>query len=158
MGATIGTFIAPAAGTAIGAGIGSTIGGLLGALGLGTASSKVSKAVLDPFIEDDADAMVKIIQNVFTNLAEEYLINKKEAEDITIALQQVLDGKLLKIMFSSEDREQFARDLLTGLFEDVARNRKFIALPSEEQFQDSLRIVLEEIADNSTQTEETVIQ
>lgn len=158
VGATIGTFIAPAAGTAIGAGIGSTIGGLLGALGLGTASSKVSKAVLDPFIEDDADAMVKIIQNVFTNLAEEYLINKKEAEDITIALQQVLDGKLLKIMFSSEDREQFARDLLTGLFEDVARNRKFIALPSEEQFQDSLRIVLEEIADNSTQTEETVIQ
>ena len=156
-GAAIGTFIAPGAGTAIGAGIGSTVGGLVGALGLGTASSKVSEVVLDQFIEDDADAMVKIIQNVFTSLSEEYLINKKEAEDITTALQQVLDGKLLKIMFASENREQFAQDLLIGLFDDVARNRKFIALPSEEQFQDGLRIVLEEIADKETTVSESDI-
>ena len=156
-GAAIGTFFAPGAGTAIGAGIGSTVGGLLGALGLGTASSKVSEVVLDQFIEDDADAMVKIIQNVFTTLAEEYLINKKEAEDITTALQQVLDGKLLKIMFASENREQFAQDLLIGLFDDVARNRRFIALPSAEQFQDGLRIVLEEIADKETTVSESDI-
>ena len=75
------------------------------------------------------------------------MINKKEAEDITAALQQVLDGKLLKIMFASEDREQFARDLLIGLFEDVSRNRRFIPLPTEDQFQNGLRVVLEEIAD-----------
>ena len=76
------------------------------------------------------------------------MINKKEAEDITTALQQVLDGILLKVMFASKDREQFARDLLIGLFEDVSRNRRFIALPTKDRFQNGLRVVLEEIADN----------
>lgn len=153
-GAAIGTFIAPGAGTAIGAGIGSTVGGLIGALGFGTASNKVSEVVLDHFIEDDADEMVRIIQNIFTELSGEYLINKKEAEDITTALQHILNGKLLKTMFASKDRNLFARDLLVGLFEDVSRNRQYIQLPSHEQFKDSLRLVLEEIADNKCLVEE----
>lgn len=148
-GAAVGSFIAPGPGTATGAAIGSVIGGIAGSFGGGALAGKASEKILNHFIEDDADEMVKIIQNVFTALSSEYLINKKEAEDITVALQTILDGKLLKEMFASTNHEQFARDLLLGLFEDASRNRQYIQLPSAEQFQNGLRMVLEDLADES---------
>lgn len=149
-GAAIGSFIAPGAGTAAGAAIGGVVGGIAGSFGGGALAGKASEKILDHFIEDDADKMVKMIQDVFTTLAGEYLINKKEAEDITTALQTILDGKLLKEMFASKNQEQFARDLLLDLFEDASRNRQYVRLPSAEQFQNGLRMVLEDLADENT--------
>lgn len=148
-GAAIGSFIVPGAGTAAGTAIGSVVGGIAGSFGGGTLAGKTSGKILDHFIEDDADKMVKIIQDVFTTFSGEYLINKKEAEDITTALQTILDVKLLKEMFASKDQTQFARDLLLGLFEDASRNRQYVQLPSAEQFQNGLRMVLEDLADEN---------
>lgn len=148
-GAAIGSFLAPGPGTAVGAAIGSTIGGLAGSFGGGSLAASASGKALGYFIEDDADEMVKIIQEVFTELANDYLINNKEAEDITIALQSILDGKLLKEMYASTNHEQFAKDLLIGLFEDASRNRQHIDLPTAEQFQKGLQMVLEDLADES---------
>ncbi len=151
-GAAIGTLIVPGAGTAAGASIGGTIGGLVGSLGGGTAAGKVSSKILNTFIEEDADRMVKIIQEVFTSLSEEYLINAKEADDITFALQKILSGNLLKEMHASKNSKQFARDLLVGLFKDAVHNRQHIMVPSVEEFQKSLKIVLEEIADKENES------
>lgn len=151
-GAAIGSFFAPGPGTALGAAIGSTIGGFAGSFGGGTLAANASGKVLGHFIENDADEMVRIIQDVFTTLSNDYLINNKEAEDITIALQSILDGKLLKEMYASTSHEQFAKDLLLGFFEDVSRNRQHIDLPSTEQFQNGLRMVLEDLADNAAET------
>ncbi len=142
-GAALGSFI-PGIGNAAGA----IIGGLAGAFGGGSLASAATGAVLDGFIEDDAEWMVSIIQDVFTGLAEDYLISQEEAEEIVDRLKEKLDGGLLKDMYASSNRKAFARDLMEEYFEDVAYSRKRIALPTQEEMQKSLRIVLEEMADD----------
>lgn len=149
-GAAIGSFV-PGIGTAVGGAVGGTVGGVVGgiagAFGGGTIASKASNTILDQFIEDDADKMVAIIQDVFTILAEEYLTTLKEAEQIVDDLKEKLTGSLLKDMFASADRKVFARELLEEYFKDRAYNRKYIALPTNTQMQKGLKAILEDIAD-----------
>lgn len=142
-GAAIGSAV-PIIGTAIG----GTIGGILGAFGGGSVASQASDAILGQFIEDDADQMVQIIQEVFAALAEAYLTTQEGAEQIVNELQSVLTGKLLKDMYASDDREQFARELLEPEFEHELDTRQHIMLPSTQQMQFGLRMVLEDIADS----------
>lgn len=149
-GAAIGSVI-PIVGTAAG----GVIGGLLGAFGGGTLASKATGAILNEFIEDDADQMVDIIQKVFSKLAEDYLISQSEAETIVDKMKDKITGKLLKDMYASSDREMFARNLIEDYFVDISKSRKFIALPSSTQMQNGLKAVLEDIADSEDFIEET---
>ena len=142
VGATVGSVI-PLVGTAAGA----FVGGLIGAFGGGSAASSLSGAVLDEFIEDDANKMVTIIQEVFTELASEYLVTQEEAEHIADSLKERLTGATLKDMFASDDRRQFARALLEVYFEEVSFNREYISLPTDDEMQRGLKAVLEDIAD-----------
>lgn len=141
-GAAVGSII-PGIGTAAGA----FVGGLIGAFGGGSAASSLSGAVLDEFIEDDANKMVAIIQEVFTELASEYLVTQEEAEHIADSLKERLTGATLKDMFASDDRRQFARALLEVYFEEVSFNREYISLPTDDEMQRGLKAVLEDIAD-----------
>lgn len=142
-GATVGSFI-PIIGTAVG----GFVGGVLGSFAGGTAANKMSNTVLDKFIEDDADEMVYIIENVFTEMAEDYLLNQKEAENIIDNLKDHLTGSTLKDMFASYSKKEFAKDLLINHVENEVSKRKKIVLPSQEQMQQGLKSVLEEISDN----------
>ena len=90
-GASIGSII-PGVGTAIG----GLLGGVIGSFAGGSASSKVSNAVLGSFIEDDAEEMIHIIEEVFQNLAVDYLLNKKEVENIVDSLQNDLSTGTLQ--------------------------------------------------------------
>lgn len=130
----------------IGTAVGGFVGGLLGSFAGGAASSKLSNAVLDSFIEDDADEMVRIIENVFQLLASDYLLNQKEAENVVDNLKNDLTGGTLKDMFASSNRENFAKKLLTPHIEKEIKKRKKIILPSDEEMQKCLCDVLEEIA------------
>lgn len=141
-GAAIGSAI-PIIGTAIG----GVVGGILGSFAGGAAAGKVSGAVLDEFIEDDANKMMNIIEKVFTRLAEDYLLNKEEVENITDNLKDRLTGKFLKDMFVSSNRELFAKRLLEPLVEEEAKKRKVIKVPSEAEMSRGLRVVLEELSD-----------
>lgn len=141
-GAAIGSAI-PIVGTAIG----GVVGGILGSFAGGAAAGKVSGAVLNEFIEDDANKMVKIVEEVFTQLAEDYLLNKKEAENIIDKLKDKLTGKLLKDMFASSDRERFAKNILEPLVEEEVKKRKVIRIPSAMEMSNGLREVLEELSD-----------
>lgn len=138
-------------GTAIGSmiipGVGTVIGGLVGSLIGGAAAGKVTNAVVGEFIEDDADEMVNIIQDMFADIAFEYLLSNKEAEKAVDKLKCQLDGKTLKDMFVSDDREAFARELLTPIVEREIAKRKVVHNLSSEQMINSVRIVLEEISD-----------
>ena len=130
----------------IGTAVGGLVGGLLGSFAGGAASSKLSNAVLGSFIEDDADEMVRIIENVFQLLASDYLLNQKEVENIVDNLKRDLNGGTLKDMFASSNREIFAKELLTPHIEKEIKKRKKIILPSDEEMQKCLCDVLEEIA------------
>lgn len=151
-GGTGGLVAGAAAGSAILPGVGTIIGGLIGSVTGGTVAGKVNDAVVGRFIEDDADEMVKIIQDEFTILAEDYLLNQKEAEKSIDKLSEQLDGALLKDMFASDDREEFARSILVPIVENEIKKRKHIGTVSDEVMLDSLKMVLEEISeeDNSS--------
>ena len=82
-GGTGGWIAGAAAGSAILPGVGTVIGGIAGSLLAGAAAGKATNAVIGTFIEDDADEMVEIIQNVFTDMASEYLLSNKEAEKMS---------------------------------------------------------------------------
>lgn len=139
-GATIGSAILP--------GIGTVVGGLIGSIAAGAVAGKATSAIMDNFIEDDADEMVEIIEREFKTLAQNYLLNEKEAEEVVDKLGKELDGKLLKDMFASGNRKKFARKLLIPIIENETKKRKHIASVSDEQMTLSLKSVLENIADN----------
>ncbi len=141
-GAAIGSVI-PIVGTAIG----GIVGGLIGSIGAGAVTGKVTNAVLDNFIEDDADEMVRILEKEFTELAKDYLLNQNEAEKITDDLQVRLDGKELKNMFASSDRREYAKNILEPLIEKEVSKRKKILMPTGDQMNNSIREILEEISD-----------
>lgn len=147
-GATVGASVGSAV-PIIGTAIGGLIGGLVGSFAAGTAAGKATNAVLGVFIEDDATEMVDIIEKTFQKMANDYLLNKKEAENVVNMLQKDLTGSTLKDMFASSDRKKYAKNLLIKYVEKEVGSRKKIILPTEEQMQESLRTVLEEMADES---------
>jgi hypothetical protein len=102
---------------------------------------------MSKFIEDDAEEMVEIIQTVFKDLVEEYMITASESENIMKKLESNLDGKILKLMYASSDRKQFAYNLLIELFLIEVKNRKKIHLPEEKQFTKVLGRNLELMSD-----------
>lgn len=135
----------------IGTAIGGFVGGLLGSFAAGAASSKVSNTVLGTFIEDDAEEMIRIIEKIFQELATDYLLSQTEAEAIVNALKGELTGGTLRDMFASSDRKAFARSLLIKHIENEVKKRKRIVMPSDEAMKNSLRAVLEDIADTYTE-------
>lgn len=143
-GATLGSVI-PVVGTAVG----GIIGGLVGSVAAGAAAGKVSGKVLDTFIEDDATEMIRIIEEVFTDLASDYLLNKKEAEIIVDNLKNELSGSVLKDMFASESRIGFVKEILVPLIEDEVKKRKKIKLPNNSEMILGLKEALEEMEDNA---------
>lgn len=149
IGAAIGTFFAPGIGTTAGAAIGGIVGGLVVGAGAGTLASKGSKKVLDHFIEDDAEKMIRIIEDRFKELSQDYLLNKKEAEAIAQRLQQQLKAKTLRDMFASESRKRFADDMLIPIIKaELKLSRKKVSLPSSGQTIQALKAVLEDIDNN----------
>lgn len=143
-GATIGSAI-PVIGTAIGA----MVGGIIGSVGGGVTASKVTDTVVGSFIEDDAEEMIQIMQKEFQKLSSEYLLNKVETEKVVDKLQDKLDGKMLKEMFASSDRQAFARNLLRPLMEKVILKREYINLPTDAQMLETIRNVLEGVSDSA---------
>lgn len=132
-GAAIGSFI-PGVGTAIGAVAGKWVGGAIGSFVGGSAAGKATNSVLGAFIEDDAKQMLDIVNDVFTSLAESYLLSEAEAKAVIQHFEQLNLGELLRDMYASVDRCQFANEvLLTPLIEAEMRRRPKIALPSSEE-------------------------
>lgn len=142
-GAAIGSVI-PIVGTAVG----GFVGGILGSFAGGAVAGAVSGAVLDEFIEDDANKMVSIIENVFIQLSEDYILNKNEAENIIDKLKDKLTGSLLKDMFASSNRDEFAKNILEPLVEEEVKTRKRIQIPTDLQLVKGLREILEDLSDD----------
>ncbi len=148
-GGTAGWIGGAAVGSAVFPGVGTVIGGLIGSLSAGAVANKATDTVLGAFIEDDADEMVRIIEKQFAELAKDYLLNQKEAEKITDALKDRLDGKKLKEMFASSDRQAYARDMLVPLIEKEVSRRKYIELPTDEEMLIEIRGIIEDMEEAS---------
>lgn len=153
VGGGTGGWIAGAAAGSIIPGFGTIIGGLVGSVVGGAVAGHVTNKVIGTFVEDDAEEMVRIIEKVFAELANEYLLSQKEAEKIVDNLQECLNGDILKDMYASEDRELFARNFLTPIVETGIAYRPMIHALTQEQMLNGIREILEDIADNSDENE-----
>ncbi|WP_349763158.1 hypothetical protein [Fusobacterium sp. SYSU M8D902] len=111
---------------------GGIIGGLVGAIGGGTFGESVTDSIVSSIIEDDVKEMIRIIENNFTTFANNYLLNKQEGEKIVDLLKDKLTADTLKDMYSSNNRNRFAQNLIEPLVEKVVRTRRKIYLPSNE--------------------------
>lgn len=156
-GGTGGWLAGAAAGSAIFPGVGTVVGGIIGSIAGGTVAGKATDGIVGAFIEDDANEMVKIIEDVFKDLVGDYLLNQKEAEKSVDRLKDKLDGKKLKDMFASSNRRQYAQDMLVPIIENETAKREFLPTITAEQMADSLRLVLEEISDTLTADDESIL-
>lgn len=148
-GGTGGGLAGAALGSAIAPGIGTVIGGIVGAIVVGAGAGKGTDYVISKFVEDDAEKMVALIEQVFQSMAEDYILNGIEAEKIVDKLSMALNGKMLKDMHASKDRMQYAMNTLKPLIEEQVSKRHHIELPSDEKMRATLREILETIADEA---------
>ncbi|MBS9910090.1 hypothetical protein [Vibrio alginolyticus] len=130
----------------IGTAAGGIIGGLLGAFTGGAAANAAANAILDEFIEDDAKEMLAIVEKVFGELAFDYLLNEDEAESIIDEFKSEDVPDFLRDMYAESDRRAFARDKFEPMIKNIAKNRKVIHLPSDEQLIHKAGQVIEELA------------
>ena len=91
--------------------------------------------------------MVSILQKEFETLANDYLLNAKEAEKCVDLLSEKLDGKTLKDMYASSNRSAFANNLLTPIIEDCTKKRAFVSIPDEQRISANVKAVLEALSD-----------
>lgn len=130
-GAALGTLVAP--------GVGTTIGTIIGATAAGGLSVWAAESLIAPYYESDAEEMFNVISDEFTLLCENYLINEDEGNRLVDELNSVLIGDVLKDMYASEDRNQFAKELIEPLFIEEVENRDKIIIPEEDELRYSLK-------------------
>ncbi|MDO5296067.1 MAG: hypothetical protein Q4F00_05395 [bacterium] len=114
IGATVGSIV-PGVGTALGAAAGGLVGGLVGSFTGGSLAGKATNAVLDEFIEDDANQMIKIIEKQFVRLAADYLLSKKETESVVEQLGETVTASTLKEMYASGSPKVAKQVMLTSI-------------------------------------------
>lgn len=130
-GAAIGGSCFGPPGVVAGGAAGAVVGAIIGAVGGGMGAGKVCKVGLDILIEDDVVGLVGIIEKRFASLSEDYLINQAEADKIVKEIEGELNANKLKDMYASNDKQAFADNLLTHLFDDVTRARPPADLPND---------------------------
>ena len=142
-GALVGSFI-----PIIGNSAGALIGGIAGAVKGGSLAGNATDKIMDNFIEDDADVMVGIIEEEFTQIAQDYLFNKNEAESVVNDLGESITGSMLKDMYACDDREEYARQLIIPFAEIISKQRPYIRELTREEMQVGLKAYLEDIAES----------
>ena len=138
IGGAIGSII-PGAGTAAGAAVGGKIGMVLGGIGGSMGANSLSKNALDNIYKGDADKMYAILTDVYKEGCVNYLLDEKEASDVVNKLSQELNTDKLKDMFSSENREEYAKNLLEPLFLGVTKQRPPIKVATEREVRDEMK-------------------
>ena len=148
-GAAMGTFAIPipCVGTVGGATIGGAVGGVIGGTLSGSVGNKIVSWISDKVIDDDAVEMINILETEFKEIAVNYVLNENEAKEVVDLLAEEITSSKLKDMYKAKDKNKFAQDLLNQHVEKVVQNRNFVELPTQKQLVQSVRTVLEEIAD-----------
>ena len=146
IGATAGTLIVPGVGTAVVSVIGATAGGC--------AAEQAANVLVGHFIEDDAVQMTAILEKQFSKLVVEHLLNKDETEKLLDDISIRLDGKILKEMYSKEDRVRFADELITPTIKKIESNREKIVSPEADDIITETELILSEVMKNEEEGQE----
>lgn len=134
VGAAVGSAI-PIVGTAVG----GAVGGIMGALGLGIVTSQVTKSIADEFVEDDVEALVRVLEVELQKLALEYMFSEPEVERIAEMVRRKADAEWLRRMYretggDSAAGRRFVCETFEREFMEIAERRQKIAPPSAKRF------------------------
>ncbi len=135
-GAALGTAIAPGAGTVV---------GIIISVAAGWGASEGAKAITAQLTEDDADEMIRIINEQFTLIAAEYFLNEDEVNLAVENLQGLISSEMLKSMYQYRDHSGFARQLIEMAIDPIVATRSVVTLPSEDEYSEYLVEVLEKV-------------
>jgi hypothetical protein len=138
-------------GSAIGAAVGSAFpvvgtaaggiaGGLLGAFGIGTAGSAAAKAVADKVVDDDSQAMLRLMQDEVQSLAFEYMLSEPEIEMLAKRVAATVTPDWLRQVYKEanglsddETTRRCLRNALRPEFDALAKARPRVTLPTESE-------------------------
>lgn len=135
-GAALGTAILPGAGTVV---------GIIFSVAAGWGANEGAKAIADLIAEDDADEMIRIIENEFATIAPEYFLDEDEVNQSVANLQELITAEMLKQMYQYKNHTAFARQLIEMAIDPVVAQRAYVELPSEDEYSEYLADVLEAI-------------
>jgi len=90
--------------------------------------------------------MLDIVEKVFGELAFDYLLNEEEAESVIDEFKSSDVPDFLRDMYTENNRKAFARNKFEPMIKNIARNRKVIHLPCDEQLIQKAGQVIEDLA------------
>lgn len=120
---------------------GAIVGGV-GALMAGSVSSKVTKSVLDEFIEDDANAMFTLFQKSLEDLAFSFLLNEEEIDRVSASINQMDMANAMRDMYASSNRKAYATSIIKPLLVEEAAQRQRIQIPDNDELFRSTELLL----------------
>ncbi len=145
----VGGIAGSALGTLVLPGVGSVLGSIIFAIAIGALVGHLSKKLFGLFIKDDAEEMVKIIEEEFKDISSENLLTKNESEKIIDRLTRKMSLPRMRKMVASKDKHAFARDLIIPLVENQVKKRKKIKEPTKETILESLKRLMNESKTNN---------
>jgi hypothetical protein len=147
-GGALGYTIGAGIGTALLPGVGTVLGGLIGGFVAGSGVSSASKAVLDNFFEDDAKAMLQIVNHHTSSLAFDYLLSEKEINSVFNNIQENDFENKLKDMFSSINRDEYAKGWIIDHIENEVQRRQKVFLPEDSRVLTYCGKIIEELIES----------
>ncbi len=140
-GAAVGTLVMP--------GVGSVVGGLVGSMGAGAAASFATGKLMGLFIKDDAEEMFEIVNAQVAAASADYLLSEGEVRSLVDSISGELDGKAIKDMYASKDREAFVRRLITPRARKLVGKRKRIHGSHDQEIEAGVVDVLKELVEEA---------
>lgn len=119
-----------------------------GAIG-GNIGNSATRSIVGEFIEDDAVALTRIIEDSFCQLAQDYLLTQEEIDIILGEIARVLQNGVLLDMFASSNRQDFADRLVQEQIERLIRGRARIYLPNDTELVQNIQALIKD-ASNGT--------
>lgn len=154
-GAALGSVV-PVIGTAAG----GVVGGIMGAVAGGWLGSAGTKAVTDWLAEDDAQRMLRLVQEVVEELAFDYLLCEAEIKELIENMKKTVAPAWLRSMYQAGTganpdaaRRAFARDQFDVVCLAITEKRQRVALPAPEQVQAEIEELADEVLEAESSTE-----
>lgn len=140
---TVGYGVGGVLGNLIVPGVGTIPGGIAGSLLFGIGGGWAADKIADYITDDDAEEMYAILESEFAKLCEDFIVSENEAKKIIDEFSNKLSDDMFKDMYQSNDREKYAIDILTPLFEQEVAKREKIPAPTEEELRSAMLEELE---------------
>ena len=147
IGGWVGGTIAGPAGAVKGAEVGAKIGGFTGSVIGGVTAGTVTHSALDGMIEDDTVFMMRIAEQEFAAICEQYLLTENEVYLCLEMLKKRLDKKELKNIFSSSNRELYVQSIIMKCVDPVLKKREYIKEFDSEDVFWGMRMLIEDAVD-----------